>query len=129
MHHFSVRRRGLFTAGLACTVVLTACGDKRLRKLHVGMPKDSVVTELAQGLRPGSGVDSLPNVYLTEQYVLDGKNYDVWYYTPNNEKAGKDSVPFKKLTPLVLVNFRLAGSGWSYWDSVSRANKIPLRKH
>lgn len=129
MHHFSVRRRAVVVAGLACTAILAGCEDKRLTKLHAGMTKDSVLTVLAQNLRAGSGPDSLPNVYLAEQYVLDGKNYTVWYYTPNNEKAAKDTVPFKKLTPLVLVNYRLAGTGWGLWDSVSRANKIPLKQH
>lgn len=129
MHHSSVRRRARFAAGLACASILVGCQDKRLTRLHAGMTQDSVLTVLAQNLRPGSGGDSLPNVYLAEQYVLDGKHYTVWYYTPNDEKATKDTVPFKKLTPLVLVNYRLAGTGWGYWDSISQANKIPVKQH
>ena len=48
------------------------------------------------------------------------------YFTPNNEKAGKDSVPWKKLTPIVFVENRLVAKGWPGWDSIASANKIPL---
>ena len=32
----------------------------------------------------------------------------------------------KKLTPLVFVDTQLVAKGWPGWDSVSKANNIPL---
>jgi len=33
-----------------------------------------------------------------------------------------------KLTPIVLVDNKTVGTGWKVWDSISTANKIPLKK-
>ena len=128
MHHLSVRRRALFVIGLSSAATVAGCTDKRLEKLHAGMTQDSVSTVLAQNLKPNGGHDSLPNVYMAQQYLLAGKNYTVWYYTPNNEKSPKDTVPLKKLTPRVLVNYRLAGTGWGFWDSIRTEYKVPIEK-
>jgi len=37
-------------------------------------------------------------------------------------------VPWAKLTTIVMVDNRVVGKGWQYWDSLSAANKIPLQK-
>ena len=127
MHHFSVRRRTVLLVGLSCAAFTAACEDKRVKQVHAGMPRDSAISAIAQDLKPGSAPDSLPNVYVRERYLIGGKNYEVLYFTPNDEKAGKDTLKYKKLTPLVLVDQRVVGRGWDFWDSVSRANKIPLK--
>ena len=127
MHHSSVRRRAVFVVGLSCAAFTAACEDKRVKQIHAGMPRDSAISAIAQDLKPGSGIDSLPNVYLRERYLIAGKNYEVLYFTPNDEKPGRDTVKYKKLTPLVLVNQRVVGRGWDYWDSLAKANKIPVK--
>jgi len=66
-------------------------------------------------------------VYKRDMYLMGGKHYEVMFFTPNNEKQGKDSVPLKKLTPLVFVENKLIGRGWPFWDSVATANKIPIQ--
>ena len=40
------------------------------------------------------------------------------YFTPNNEKVGKDTVAWKTLTPLVFVENKLVAKGWPAWDSI-----------
>ena len=128
MHHFSVRRRTLFAVGLSCAALTTACEDKRVKELDTGITRDSAVSVISHDLRPGSPSDSFPNVYKRDRYLIAGKNIEVLYFTPNNEKQGKDSVPLKKLTPIVFIDYKLAGRGWDYWDSVRTANKIPIEK-
>ena len=123
-----VRRSTLVLAGLVGLSTLTACEDKRVKNLDTGITRDSALTVIAKDMRTGGGVDSLPNVYTRETYLIAGKNYEVLYYTANNEKAVKDTVPFKKLTPLVFIDNKMIGRGWAFWDSVSTANKIPLKK-
>jgi len=140
---FSVRRRPLLAVSLTVAVFTAACEDKRVKELDTGISRDSAVKVIAQDAKPaanaGSGPskDSLANVFTRERYLIQGKNYEVLYFTPNNEKLRMppqggmlppDSIPYKKLTPLVFVGDRLLGRGWDFWDSVSTANKIPLKK-
>jgi hypothetical protein len=128
MHHSSVSRRTLVVVGLSCAALVTACEDKRVKELDTGITRDSAVSVISHDLKPGSPSDSFPNVYKRDKYLVNGKHIEVLYFTPNNEKAGKDTVPLKKLTPLVFVEYRLVGRGWDFWDSVSTANKIPIQK-
>jgi hypothetical protein len=128
MNHVSVRRNALTLAMLGAAIVSTACEDKRVKELHTGMPIDSAVSKIAEDAKPGAGAGTSQNVYTRSRYLINGKNYEVLFFTPNNERAGKDSVPWGKLTPIVFVDNRMVGKGWEYWDSLSAANKIPLQK-
>ena len=128
MHHLSVRRKTLTVAALSAGAVLVACQDKRVKQLDTGITRDSAVSVISHDLKPGSGPDSFPNVYKRDRYLMGGKNYEVLYFTANNEKKGKDSVALKNLTPLVFLENRMIGKGWDFWDSVRTANKIPIEK-
>jgi|GEM_PF-1170188 hypothetical protein len=129
MTHVSVSRRILVPCALAGAVVLAACEDKRVKEVDSGITRDSTMTIIAHDLPPTAKSDSFPNVYIRERYLMAGKNYEVLYFTPNNEKAqaGKDTA-WGKLTPIVLMNNLTLGKGWKLWDSISTANKIPLKK-
>ena len=76
----------------------------------------------------GGGSDSFPNVYMRDRYLIEGKNFEVLYFAPNNEKQGKDSVPWRKLTPIVFLNNKLVAKGWPAWDSITKTNKILTRE-
>jgi hypothetical protein len=108
---------------------LGACEDKRVKEVDSGISRDSLVSVIAHDLPANAKADSFPNVYIRERYLMGGKNYEVLYFTPNNEKAqaGKDTA-WGKLTPIVLMNNLTLGKGWKFWDSISTANKIPLKK-
>ena len=127
-NHF-VRRRMLSLAALGSAITMVACGDdSRVKKLDAGITRDSAVTVIGKDPK-GGGRDSFPNVYKRDRYLIDGKSYEVLYFTADNVKITADSsVPPKKLTPLVFVDNRLVGKGWETWDSVSKAHKIPLVK-
>ena|SRR6266571_2204631 len=137
MHRFFVSRSAIVRSAFAVVPLLVACQDKRVRQLDTGITRDSVLSVISKDLKPRSGVDSFPNVYTRDRYLIGGKNYEVLYFTPNNAKKPvaasglpipKDTVPLKKLTPLVFVDNKLIGRGWAFWDSVSTANKIPLKE-
>lgn len=137
MNAISVRRRALVAAGLVCGTLTVACEDKRVKALDTGITRDSAVTIISKDAK-GATPDSFPNVYTRERFLIGGKNYEVLYFTPNNDKiqmphnggsVSPDSIPYNKLTPIVFVENKLAGRGWKFWDSVSTANKIPLKKH
>jgi len=107
---------------------LGACEDKRVQAIDTGISRDSAISVISHDLPVNAKSDSLPNVYIRERYLMAGKNYEVLYFTPNNEKFGKDTVPLKKLTPIVFADYKLIGRGWPFWDSVRTANKIPIEK-
>jgi len=138
MSAYSVRRRAVLLAGLATATLTAACEDKRIKQLDTGITRDSAISVIAHDLKPGARPDSFPNVYFRERFLVAGKNFEVLYFTPDNDKlppptGGKprpiDSIPFKKLTPIVFVNNTLIGRGWKFWDSAATANKIEVHKH
>ena len=141
MHRYLVRRRVLTVAALGIAVVLTACEDKRIKQLNLGITRDSAIQVIAQNLKGGTH-DAYPNVFTREQFLSNGKNYEVLYFTPDNDKIKppkrKDSndttsadanVPWKKLTPLVFVDNKLAGKGWDTWDSLSKVLNLSPKNH
>ena len=130
MSHSFVRRSTAIGA-LSLAIVLVACEDKRVSQLDTGITRDSALSVISHDIKPGSatGPDSFPNVYMRDRYLISGKNYEVLYFTPNNEKiekAGKDTIPKRKLSPIVFVNNRLVGHGWDFWDSLAATLKIPV---
>jgi hypothetical protein len=135
MKHVSVRRKAVTASALAVATVLVACQDKRVKALDTGITRDSAVSVIAKDLKPGAGPDSFPNVYKRERFLIAGKNYEVLYFSPDNKKQvivngaiPKDTIPMKELTPLVFLDNKLLGKGWDYWDSVAKANNIPVTK-
>ncbi len=128
MSDFSVRQKALALVLLGGAVLSTACEDKRVKELDVGMRRDSAISIMSEGASGKSGPDSMPNVYSVSRFLISGKQYEVMYFTPNDAKKGKDSVTLKDLTPVVMVDSRVIGKGWPFWDSVSTANKIPVQQ-
>lgn len=123
-----VRRGTTFALfGLALTT-LTACEDKRVRDLDTGITRDSAITALAQGARDASRPDSMPNIAHKERYFLGGKTYEVLFFSEDNKKGGRDTLDFKELTPIVMIDNIVVGKGWDYLDSLSKANNIPLKQ-
>src|SRR4051812_48423978 len=135
MHHFSVRQKAMTVAALSAATLLAACEDKRVKQLDTGITRDSAVSVIAHDLKPGAPPDSFPNVYTRGQFLVNGKRLEVLYFVPDNKKEPnkngpptqqKDTIPLRKLTPIVFLENRLIGRGWDFWDSVATANKIPV---
>lgn len=118
----SLRRPAGRLVALALTLTsLTACEDRNIRKLTVGIPRDSVLKILAQG---GPGTDSTPNVYREERYLHDGQWITMLMYSSTGMEEGTDTIPEAELIPVVLRNDTLTGWGWEHHDSVALANNI-----
>jgi hypothetical protein len=130
-----VRRGVVAMVAFSVAGLVVACGgeDKRVKELNQGISRDSVMTVIGVNPKNATGPDSFPNVYTREKYLIDGKNYEVLYFSPENRKfVPGDSVQLRTLTPIVLVDNLLAGKGWPAWDSIAAAHKIvvapPLKK-
>ena len=114
----------LFAAAMVGS--LAACGDKNVDSLSKGIARDSALKLLAGG----PSADSLTNVYKQESYIYNGKFINVLMYNKQGAKEASDpSVPDSKLTPVVTVDGKVTGWGWAYYDSVARANNIPVKEH
>jgi hypothetical protein len=124
-----VRARSLVIVAAGAFSLLAACQDKRVREVDAGITRDSALTLIGKGAR---GMDSLPNVYQRERYLIEGKNYEVFFFSPsgNHVYSGttKDTIPWKDLEPIAMIDNVVAGKGWPFLDSLYAAHKIPLKK-
>jgi hypothetical protein len=117
-------------AAVTGAVLLAACGqDARVKEVDTGITRDSLLTIWSKNTH---GVDSLPSVYQRERYLISGKNYEVLFFSPTGKHAyigeQKDTIPWKDLTPVAMIDNKVVGKGWEYLDSLYTANKIPLKK-
>ena len=107
------RTAGRIILGAAIVVTVTACGDRRLGKLTEGISKDSVAVVM--------GTDT---PYREEQYLTEGKNWEILMYAREDSPA--DTIPWRKLSPVVLADQKVVGWGWSYWEKEAERLKIPV---
>jgi hypothetical protein len=112
-------RQVLAFAGLFAVAALAACGDARVRDLKLGMNRDSVMATL--GSAPP---DTDAYIFDRGQYIIDGKQIEVFYYDPKSRMAYVDSVNAEELTPVVLLAGKVTGWGWEHWDSVAASVNI-----
>lgn len=114
---------------LSAFALLTACEDERTKAIDTGITRDSLLTVIG---KDAPGIDSLPNVYTRERYLIDGKNYEIMFFSPTGEHlyvgTKKDTIPWKELTPIAMIENRVMGKGWDYLDSLYTVNKIPLKQ-
>ena len=127
MHNF-VGWRAFTLVAISGAVLLAGCKDKRVEAVNSGITRDSLITVIGKGSR---GADSMPNVYRTDRYLIDSKTYEVFYFSGTSKHLFgpvKDTIPWKDLTPIVMVDRVVLGKDWDYLDSISLAHKIPLHK-
>ena len=126
--HNIVGRRGLMLTAVASMALLGACEDKRVRAVDTGISRDSLLTVIG---KDAPGADSLPNVYQRERYLIDGKNYEILFFSPTGQHAftgtQKDTIPWKELTPIAMIENKVMGKGYDYLDSLYTAHKIPVK--
>jgi hypothetical protein len=127
MKFWIVRRSSLGLGLVLASTLVVACEDKRVKELDTGIGRDSVLSILTSG-GTKSATDTMPNIYKRSRYLMDGKEYEILYFTAKHFTPGKDTIPLKETTPVVLVDNKLVGRGWAFWDSVSTAHKMPPQK-
>ncbi len=95
---------------------------KSLKHLTPGMTKDKVLSVMvwtAQG-------DTVINPYRTEFYRNDEHTFEIlFYYT--DRKSADGAITDDELTPLVLIDGKLDGWGWTYWNSLVQKYEIHAR--
>ncbi len=109
MHRNTSRAAATFAALL----LLAGCGDARLDKLALGISKDSA--DAAIGAAP----------HRTAGYLTAGKQWEVRFYSRSTANA-TDSIAWRKMSPVVLINGKVVGWGWSWWKGASKKNGIGM---
>jgi hypothetical protein len=115
---------------LAAVLAGGACSDTRLEKLSKGISRDSALAIINEG---ATG-DSLARVYRQESYLLPNLKgnvhvANVLFYNKGGVKESTDpKLPSAKTTPIVISDGAVIGWGWTYFDSLAKANNIPLKQ-
>jgi hypothetical protein len=113
-------------AAALAALALTACQDKRIRELDVGITRDSAIKILADGQQPK--LDTIQNVYRHNRYFVQGHEFDIYMFDADNRKFWEDpEVLDKELTPVVVIEGKVDGWGWGHMDDVSSKYGIKLR--
>lgn len=111
-------RSALFAAA---AVSFAACGSdevgaERLKPVHAGMPKDSLMTIMGMGPLTAQYADTmrLDHGFRVDKYLIDGKVYEVLYY---REQPGNVAEPVVQQieTPVVLTGSKVLGWGWKFY--------------
>ncbi|MBA3673260.1 MAG: hypothetical protein H0W68_14710, partial [Gemmatimonadaceae bacterium] len=114
-------RRNLLLSTIAALPIMAGCKDKRIKAVNTGITRDSLLTVIG---KDAPGIDSLPNVYRTERYLIDGHNYEVFFFSPTGKHnympapGVRDTAPWPDLTPIAMVDRVVMGKGWEYLDSL-----------
>ncbi|NUQ11070.1 MAG: hypothetical protein HUU26_01915 [Gemmatimonadaceae bacterium] len=131
----SKRRWPVAAAALVLGAAACAGGDERTEQVLPGMSRDSVLATLGSSV-PGAtaesamGADSLRNVWRRTQYLVDGVNIEVIWYSPSGEKrTAADTVPEERVIPVVLLDGKVAGVGRSAYDRVAETYRLPRNRY
>jgi hypothetical protein len=125
MRHSPRARVASISLAFGVIVLISACDDRRIRQLEVGMSKDSVIKIIGEGAPAG---DTVPNIYRHNGYFVDGKKFDIYLFDVKNRKAWLDpEVTDNELTPIVVVDGKLEGTGWGYMDEIKKRYNISMR--
>jgi hypothetical protein len=126
---FRFIQRATVGASIATAGLLTAgCSDGRLEKLSTGISRDSALAIINEGI---SG-DSLARVYSQNSYLLPNTKgnvllTNVLFYDRKGRKQAEDpNVAPDATTPIVISDGKVIGWGWTYYDSLAKANNIPV---
>lgn len=127
-------KRGLPIVVVGAVMMLAACagGDERTEQVQAGMSRDSVLAALGSGAAPTDSAagDSLKNVWRKTQYLMNGVNIEVIWYSPSGEKwSAADTVPEQRVIPVVLLDGKVAGVGRSAYDRVAEVYKLPPNRY
>ncbi|HEY3934397.1 MAG TPA: hypothetical protein VGL65_07225 [Gemmatimonadales bacterium] len=101
------------TSAVAAVILLAGCGDARLDKLALGVSKDSATALI--GATP----------HRTLSYLTAGKTWEIELYA-RSDAGATDSIAWRKMSPVVFINGKSVGWGWSWWNRTAKAQSIVM---
>jgi hypothetical protein len=126
--------RTTYIAFASAITFLAACGDSgsgdvgadKLEPIAEGTPRDSVLLVMGEGPLTAQFSDTLrlEHGFRRENYVIDGKAFEVLYYRELQGNVA-EQVQQAKETPIVLQNGKVLGWGWKYYLEAMESLKLP----
>jgi hypothetical protein len=97
-------------------LVLSACSkpDRRLEQLSAGISKDSALV-----------IMGVAKAHRVDPYLVDGHYIEAMYFS-RAETTDTASVADRQMSPVIVVDGKLAGWGWGQWDSIASVHKIQV---
>lgn len=111
----------------------------RLIQLNLGMNKATILdimgnftdTLVTRSRRDGAAplapiTRYVNNPYRTSAFKRESSHIEVLYYY-TDKKSADGGITDDELTPIVLIDGKLAGWGWDYWNDVAYKYEIRIR--
>lgn len=122
-------RSWAFIGAMTATIVGCTAGYANLRdhnrialqRIEVGMTKEQVL----QTIGPSTQKD-VPNPYRTESYRAGNQRIEVLFFY-SDWKQGEGAITDDELMPVVLIDGKVDGWGWTYWENTASRYSIILR--
>jgi hypothetical protein len=101
-------------SALALAAIIGGCAktDQRLKLLSTGIPTDSALRVM--------GVEAPQR---KDAYLVGGRYIEAFYF-PFPGAVDSASVLDRNMSPVIVMDGKVAAWGWSQWDSIATANKI-----
>ncbi|MGH2567164.1 MAG: DUF3192 domain-containing protein [Bacteroidota bacterium] len=120
--------------GVLMSLLLTGCASldairsqnrQNLMSLSPGMSKQEVLAVM--GTKTIMSEDGqINNPYRSEMYNSQGHAFELLlYYT--DKKRADGAITDDELTPLVMMDGKLDGWGWSYWNGLVQKYELRVR--
>jgi len=115
----------IILSGCAQLSQIRADNRQKLNQLSSGMTKQEVLNVM--GTKTVTAQDTvITNPYRTEMYRSNGHVFEIiLYYTDIHKQDG--AITDDELTPLVIIDGKLDGWGWSYWNNLINKYEIRVR--
>ena len=115
----------LLLAGCVSLDAIRSQNRQSLMSLSPGMTKQEVL--VVMGTKVIMSEDGqINNPYRTEMYRSQGHAFELLlYYT--DKKRADGAITDDELTPLVIMDGKLDGWGWSYWNGLVQKYELRVR--
>ncbi|NHZ86726.1 MAG: DUF3192 domain-containing protein [Planctomycetia bacterium] len=115
-----------FLTSCVSTSQIRAENRQKLLRLSAGMSKQEVLGVMGTSTITAGDGTVVTNPYRTEMYRSNGHVFELLlYYTDIQKSDG--AITDDELTPLVVMNDKLDGWGWSYWNDIVKKYEIRVR--
>lgn len=113
----------IFMTGCQSINAVRSQNRERLMNLSPGMTKNQVLSIMGVN---NVWATKINNPYRTEFYRKNGHTFEVLlYYTDLKSLDG--AITDDELTPIIILDGKLDGWGWTYWESLIQKYEIRIR--
>lgn len=117
----------LLLAGCASLDSARATNREHLNALSVGMSRADVLRVMGtKTITTRERPKTVTNPYRTESYESHGQRIEVVYYYTDLKRAD-GAITDDELTPIVLVDGKVDGWGWGYWQDLVQRYELRVR--